>query len=80
MAPAPSMSLMPDRITPLSAVMTLHRLRDEHSAAFDAAEREALERDIIGIEQSYFGPGASGTGNGDLTSVLERWAGKAAAR
>jgi hypothetical protein len=69
--------ILPDRITPLSTVMTLHRLRERHGATLGAADREALERDIAGIERAYFGPGDAGSGNGDLRGVLERWAGKA---
>ncbi|MBL9001603.1 MAG: hypothetical protein JNK25_10755 [Phycisphaerae bacterium] len=72
---APSQSsLMPERLTPLSAVMALHRIREVRASVMQADEREALERDIRGIERAYFGPGGATNPNGDLAAVVGRWA------
>jgi hypothetical protein len=69
-----SVIAIPDRVTPLSAVMTLRRIRSQHGGALGASRVADLEKEIAEIELKYFGPGGPGSGNGDLGSVLKRWA------
>lgn len=65
---------LPDRVTPLSTVMTLRRIATEHAASLDASRRGDLERDIATIEMKYFGPGDQTSASGELSDVLKRWA------
>lgn len=65
---------IPDRLTPLSAIMMLKRIRDEHSAGLDPDRRGNLEKDIAMIEMKYFGPQNGAAGETDLADVLGRWA------
>lgn len=78
MRPAPAVVAsglaMPDRVTPLSTVMTLRRIAADHAGSLDAARRGDLERDIAMIEMKYFGPGDQTSASGELGEVLKRWA------
>lgn len=65
---------LPDRVTPLSAVMTLRRIATDHASALDDTKRTALQRDIDMIELKYFGPAQPDHGPGELSDVLKRWA------
>lgn len=69
---------MPDRITPLSAIVTLKKLQSERAAAFDPSKRDALAHDISTLERTYFGPASQIEANGTLDSVVQRWVGRAA--
>jgi len=59
------------KMTPLSVVTSLRRLR----AARSAATNSELDRDIAGLELKYFGPEAPGAGVDviELRAVVERW-------
>ncbi len=73
-APVHTGFAIPSRLTPLNAVMTLRRLRDEHAPTFDDSRRAQLEHDITMLELKYFGPGNEQTPSGELSEVLKRWA------
>ena len=66
-------SYMPERVTPMSVVMTLRRIHQQGDS-LDPARRASLAREISEIEAKYFGPGQKEMPNGDLSSALERWA------
>ncbi len=65
---------LPDHATPLSTVMTLRRIQQEHAGSLNDSGRRDLERDIQSIELKYFGPDAQTHANGELGDVLRRWA------
>lgn len=66
------MIALPDRVTPLSTVMTLRRIASEHGASLGETRKADLEREIATIELKHFGPGEP-KDSGDLTDVLKRW-------
>lgn len=59
------------KMTPLSVVTSLRRLR----AARSTATNNELDRDIAGLELKYFGPEAPGAGVDvdELRGVVDRW-------
>lgn len=66
---------LPQRVTPLSTVMTLRKIQFEHAASLDEARRGALAQDIALIEMKYFGPQNGSTpAPADLSETLRRWA------
>lgn len=65
---------LPANATPLSTVMTLRRIQQEHASTLNDSGKRDLERDIATIELKYFGPDAETSVNGELGDVLRRWA------
>ncbi len=65
---------LPARVTPLSVITTLRRIREERATQLDAAEQASLGAEIAALEKRYFGPSGEVSANGELKSVLERWA------
>ncbi len=70
---------LPDRVTPLSAVMMLKRIAVEQGD-LDELSRANLLRDIEMIHQKYFGRGSAESHNGELIEVLKRWSTEARRR
>jgi hypothetical protein len=73
-APAAAGFAIPDRVTPLSTVMTLRRLAAEHGGALGDSRRADLERDIALVEMKCFGPGDAPQPTQELSEILARWA------
>jgi hypothetical protein len=67
---------LPSRVTPLSAIATLERMRGLNGK-LDAGTREAIENDIAAIQRAYFAPGEEHAkpDEGAMRSMLEKWAG-----
>lgn len=65
---------LPAHTTPLSTVMTLHRIQTEHGITLNEAGKQDLAHDIASIELKYFGPDSETNVNGELGDVLRRWA------
>ena len=71
---APDDLSLPNRVTPLSTVMTLRKIQFEHAASLDEARRGALAQEIALIEMKYFGPQNGSTpAPADLSETLRRW-------
>jgi len=70
-AGATDASEVPTRVTPLSAAMTLRNI--QRTRDLDAAQSDALSRDIRLIEHKYFAPQNGDTQNIDLSQTLQRW-------
>lgn len=65
---------MPERITPLSTLVTMQRVLAERGETLDAASRAALAGDIVTVQRECFGPASSGPPDeGRLRQTLERW-------
>lgn len=67
--------VLPSRITPLSTIATLERLRGVNGR-LDAATREAINADIASIQRAFFGPDerASRPDEASMRALLEKWA------
>ncbi len=64
---------LPQRITPLSTVMTLRRIARDYAGGLDATRRSELDREIASLERAYFGPEPAADTNGRLGEALARW-------
>ena len=72
---APSSLFAPSRMTPLGVVTSLRRYRTTHAPRLNEARRTALDQEIGDLELKYFGPQATPHHEGELRTVVERWAG-----
>ncbi|MBX3355499.1 MAG: hypothetical protein KF724_07345 [Phycisphaeraceae bacterium] len=76
-APALTEVKMPQRITPMSTVTTLRRLRDTYGGSLPPDMLASLDAEIGSIEAHYFGPeqqvGSKASSNGDLDGRLRSW-------
>lgn len=76
-APRGTEVALPSRLTPMSTVTALRRMRREYGDRLGRDKIASLDQDIEQIESRYFGKNGGadpGTGNGDLSSPLRRWA------
>jgi uncharacterized membrane protein len=65
---------MPDRVTPLTAVITLQRIDSQFGSRLGSDERESLRGDIAELERVYFAE--DGSLDGRLGEILDRWIGR----
>ena len=70
---AVQISMLPDRMTPMSVVTTLRKLQTRGGTTLDSATLAALNADIVRLERQYFGPGPSAPATDELTSTIKRW-------
>lgn len=62
---------LPDRVTPVTAVMTLQRIEREFGSRLSPHDRERLEADISHLERAYFAE--DGTPGDDVAETLAEW-------
>jgi len=66
---------LPSRITPMSTVTALRRLRREHAGRLGDTSAASLDQEIERLESHYFGRdgAAEVNGQGELGTTLRRW-------
>ena len=64
---------MPAKLTPISAITTLARIRDEFGVKLSSQDQAALATDIQAVEERYFA--ANNTPGDDLNQTVRRWVG-----
>ena len=62
---------IPERVTPLTAVVTLRRMDRQFGSRLASDDRTSLRTDIEHLERTYFAE--DGSPDGDVKAILDRW-------